>query len=225
MRRTRLLAAAALIAALLLVAGPSSAATKYRFSGKGAGAAWYLGDDLNTVVFIGLFEGTSKDVFVDVYQSWCDEAADELIDREFFTYEPADDVTMSISGKLTSASVSGTLELIGYEARTRNCAEPDYENTVFTELPEITESIAAAWSAAGKALRSSSTFRYDAGDCKFHSRSASKYRSGTATGSLTGDLELGSLGTSEYAELFQTKDMSVEVGKGCFVGPRPVPGK
>jgi hypothetical protein len=227
-RRRHLFVAAALLMAVALSAWPSSAGGRSKFSGIGANAAWYLGDEANTAVYVGVFDGSfqsppgraqkSRDVFVDVYQSFCDTTTDELVDREYFAYEPAEDATITISSKLETASVSGTVELYGVEFRTPGCDEPKYEEGSYTGLGEFVTSLTASWSGAGNTVRNSSNYHFNGGpDCKFSSHSSSKYRQGSAGGTISGDLELGELGASEYAELFSTRDMSVDIGSGCYI--------
>lgn len=229
MKRRHWFGVGALLLTVALVAWPSSAAgSRSRFTGKGANASWYLGDPLNTAVFLGIFDGTNtsstegtqstKDVFVSVYQSFCDTESNTWVDREYFTYEPATGTALSISKKLDTASVSGSVNLVGVEFRTPDCDEPDYENSTYTDLGEFSKTIAATWSGAGGVARNSYHFSYSPGPgCKFSSRGATRSRSATASGSLEGDVTVGDLGVSEYGEIFQTRDMYRDVDRSCFI--------
>jgi hypothetical protein len=224
----RLLAASVLALAVALTAWPSSASGHAKFSGLGADASWYLGDDQNTAVYISVFDGSSqsgpgraqrsKDVFVDVYQAYCDTEADEFVQREFFTYEPAGNAVISISKKLDRASASGTVDLIGTEYRIAGCDFEKGDEPTINDLGEFVTSISVSWSGVGNTARYSDNFHFNTGpDCKFSSHSSSKYREGTAIGTIDGDLSLGSLGTSDYADMFSSRAMSIEIGSGCFI--------
>src|SRR2546426_1852210 len=225
MKRRHLLVAVGPLMALMLTAAPSSAGGHTKFTGRGADASWYLGDDKNTSVNVGVFDGSfqsppgraaqQKNLFVDVYQAWCDQTTDTFVEREYFTYETPDGATISVSSKLDRASASGTLDLIGFEVRTPSCDNPDYENATFTDLGEVAESIAVTWTGIGSATRSSDSFHFDGGpDCKFSSHSASKFRNADATTTMSGDLSLGSFGNPGYADIFSTRSMSIDIGSG-----------
>jgi len=229
MKRRHVLVAVGLVAALMAAAWPSSAGSHQRFTGKGADASWYLGDAMNTAVSVGVFDGSfasppgralrEKNLFVDVYQAWCDQSTDELVEREYFTYEPASNAVVSVSSKLDRASASGHVDLVGFEVRSPSCDNPDYENQTYTDLGEFAETVQVAWTGIGTATRSSSNFHFNGGpDCKFSSHSASKYRDADAAGTLSGDLTVGSLEGLAYADLFSTRDMSIDIGNGCFLG-------
>jgi len=215
----------ALLSALLFaLAQPVAAGNIFNFSGKVAVAQWSLGDAQNTSVFVSGFEGSfqsppgrpfqATNVFVGVSQYFCDAVQDELVFRGYSGFEPAPDA-LRISGTLTNASVSdASLTLFGSETRYADCANPT--NPTFNNLGPFVVALSANWTGNGQLVRTRSTSSFDAGpDCKFFFRFDGTSRQATATGSITGQLNLGALGTTGFANMVSTRNSTLQIGNGC----------
>jgi hypothetical protein len=211
---------------LLLFAPQASAADTFHFSGRGAFASWSLNDSRNTVVVIEAFDGKfqappgrpvpDKTVFVLVDQSFCDQATNELVFRTFVDIFSASIQSLSVDRQLRSAAVAGSDTLSGFEERTPDCANPDFDNSTFTDLGEFPVQFSGQWTGSGPLTRSADSFRTKVSpQCKFSLRSHSTARDATATGSITGALSLGSLGTSQIAGIFSTRGMSLSIDRAC----------
>jgi hypothetical protein len=213
---------------LLLLAPQASAADTFHFSGRSAFARWSLNDSRNTSVEIQAFDGRfqappgrpapSRAAFVLVEQSFCDQAANELVFPTFAAdIFDASVLSVSVDRQLRSAAVTGSATLPGFEFRVPNCANPDFDNETFTELGEFPIQFSARWTGSGALTRSAQSFREKLGpQCKFSARGHSTERNATATGSITGALPLGDLGTTQDANIFSTRDLSLSIDRGCF---------
>lgn len=216
---------ALMLALLMMLAVPGQAfaeAQKFSFKGELASADWFLDDEKNTSVFMSGFDGQfhsapgspekAEDVFIVVWQSFCDEDADEHVFRSFFGW---DDATVDVDqGQLTEASVDADLTLDGSEHRVPDCDEPNWQDDTFRDLGERDVELAAEWDGSGGLIRSNRNYHFDGEDYKVRSHSMDRYREADATATLTGLEDLGvasELGESDFANIASVKDSTVVI--------------
>jgi hypothetical protein len=228
-RKRSSVAVSALLIGALLNGGSagaiaSEAADVSRFVLKGASATWWsLGDPEGTSVEISIQEERDHDIpgrpvtdelmFVVVQQSFCDQATDEVVFRQFSAFEQAD---VNIRPSLQSASVDESITLDGFEARAPGCKDSGLFE--FTNLGDFVVRVSAQWSGVGPLQRSRDDVKA-LPTCK--AWSADSFRDATAMGSITGDLDIGGLGTTESPDanlISFTRKTLTKDGEDCLLG-------
>lgn len=218
----------ALTSALLLVVGMAGQALaqaetqQFRFNGESGFAAWSLDDDRNTSVYVSGMEGQfhydsgepqrAEDVFVGVFQRYCDEDADELVLRSYFGW---DDASVHIPDGLPHGSADGEVVLDGTEWRSDDCDQfPSFPPEDTKDLGEVPLEVAADWEGVGELDTSPGKFHFDGEGFKYRSHDVLAYRDAEVSASLSGLDELGlptELDDADFAGLASFKDSTVYI--------------
>lgn len=220
-------AVVALASALLLVTAMAGHALaeaethRFRFHGDAGFAAWSLDDDRNTRVFMSGLEGQfqfdagppemAEDVFVGVFQSWCDEDADQRVFRGYFG---GDDASVHVPDGLPHGSAEGDLVLDGTEWRSDDCDDPSFPPEETRDLGDVPVEAAGDWEGVGDVDRSPGKFHFDHEGFKVRSHDVIAYRDAEVSASLTGLDEIGlpsELGDADFAGLVSFKDSTIVI--------------
>jgi hypothetical protein len=213
---------------LLLLAPQASAADTFRFTGRTAFARWLLNDPLNTKVGIVPFDGKfhsppgrpvpNRTLEIFVSQEFCDQANDRHVFRIFEDFFGATLQSLSIDHALRRAAVAGSTTFTGVEQRfAGTCANPDFDNYTISDLGTFPIQFSAQWTGIGPVSQSANDIRQKLGpQCKFSEKSRFSVRNATATGSITGALPLGNLGTTNDATIESIREMVLIIERGCF---------
>lgn len=223
-RHGLLVAALVLLVTLALPGQAVAEADASRFRGESAVATWLLDDEWNTSVTVSALDGVfhtgsgppedAEQVAVSVFQSFCDDDADELVFRIYSGFaEAAVDVDHA---RLTEAGVDGELTLEGFETREDGCADPP-DLPPFPDEPigTVDVEVSTSWEGVGELNRSRSTFHLDEPGFKIRSQSMQRSRDAEATGTLIGLGEVGPSGELDEADFatitsFKSSDVIIE---------------
>lgn len=233
LRRTTLVAAAALLGATIAPSQALADADVFQFSGDIAFADWDFDDEFNTSVFVAGLDGQIhdsgrpedfEDAFVSVFQSFCDDKGtedtsdDEFVFRDFFGFD-AETVGVDVDGALKSGTVTIDTTVSGFEFRSDGCDFfPFAEEHSHEEgsLGTFDISFEGTWTGEGQLTVSTGTFHIGRGsDFQFTSTSNERFRDATATGTLSGLEDFGvptELGQSEFGSLASVRSADVSVG-------------
>lgn len=184
-------------------------------------AEWTLEDERNTEVTVGAYESESYQppdqpreneyAYLGVYQSYCDEAADERVDRSWFGLGEA---TVDIDTLLlANGKAQAQLTMYGLEVRAPDCNDPEWNKSEWVDLADVDATFDGAWESAGR-LRTSVDARQFVGvGFVYHSQDVNRARDAEATATLTGFSQFGvadQLGTTDEAELHASDNSTVE---------------
>jgi len=160
-----------------------------------------------------------ESVSVVIWQDFCDEATDEDVVRRFTGNKEAD---IQIHPSLESASVDEPMVLDGVESRASGCSNSGLP-TPERDIGDFAVRVSAQWSGVGPVDRYQDVLQLFP-TCKFWTGGAFRYA--TATGSITGDLDVGALGTTESRDAhfssLMFKSLSKDEG-ACFEDPNEDP--
>jgi hypothetical protein len=217
----RLIVLGALFASLLLVGTNAAAAgNAFRFSAKGPGAEAFWstfpesGNPVPGVIYTDTFVFTAeqavrenstrteqKFLFIDQFSYKVDNRGNFIAVSDTFGEASGADVTLSVGSKLTSASVSATVALTTCTfGRTGECADAG------------TVTVNVTWTGQGGDLvRRSETFRASSKTFTEVFRFRGTFRDAIATGRLNGT----SLGTSQFADIFNASSAELFICHGC----------
>lgn len=189
------------MALLLGVAGPYDSVDEgpHRIKGESASAHWWLEDERNTAVFMDALDGEYQSppgppeeltTSLDVYQSFCDEDANDYVVRYVDTpRDQKEQLEVDIGRQLESASVTGTQTMKGFEARWDGCDNPVFGSTeapTVKELGPFEVGVEGTWDGVGESRRIRHVFHVDSPDFKLRSRDQTEVRDAEATATLTG---------------------------------------
>lgn len=216
----RLIVLGALFALLLLGATNAAAAgNAFHFSAKGPGAEAFWstlpesGDPVPGVTYTDTFVFTAeqavrensttteqKFLFIDQFSYKFDNRGNFISVSDTFGEASGADVNLSVGSKLTSASVSATVALTTCTfGRTGECADAG------------TVTVNVAWTGQSGLVRRSETFRESSKTFTEVFRFRGTFRDAIATGRLNGT----SLGTSQFADIFNASSADIFVCHGC----------
>jgi hypothetical protein len=224
--RHRILALVAL-AALLVPVLPVTAATgpgdggSYRFSatGMGAEALWSTapvdGSLVTNVVYTDTYlftadqavkqDGTvysDKFLFIDQFSYKVDRRGNWVFVSETFGFAGGDDVQLTVDRQLASASASASVALV-------TCT-PGHHGS-YSCVDAGIGSVAASWIGEGDILRQSGTFHLGSSGFTENGQFRGSFRNASADGSLDG---VG-LGSSLYADIFNSTSRDIYICHGC----------
>lgn len=206
------------IALLLAPAGPHGSADEgpHRIKGESASAHWWLEDERNTAVSMDALDGQFQSppgppeeltTSLNVYQSFCDEDADEYVVRYLDTpTDPDEQLEVAIDRQLESASISGTQTMEGIEARWDGCDGSVFDSEFLgaSQLGPFEVGVDGTWNGVGDRVRIRHVFHVDSPDFKLRSQDQTEVRAAEASAKLTGLDELSvpnDLGDALFANL------------------------
>lgn len=184
-------------------------------------AEWTLQDEHNTEVTVGAYESESYQppdqpreneyAYLGVYQSYCDEAADELVERSWFGLgEAAVDIDTLL---LSDGEAQAQLTMYGLEFRAPDCDDPEWDGGEWADLGDFEATFDGAWESDGRLQTSVEGRQFLGEGFVYHSQDVNRARDAEATAALTGFSQFGvadQLGTTDEAELHSSDKSTVE---------------